>query len=83
MLTLDFEALAAQYGAARVLGTVGEGVLLGCDTVRKLACDAVIIPVVLGRNGEILDQGRETAAVHQGPGPRPVAARSPLHFPRV
>ena len=25
MLTLDFQALAAQYGAARVLGTVGRG----------------------------------------------------------
>ena len=66
MLTLDFETLAAQYGAARVLGTVGQGLLLGCDTVRKLACDAVIIPVVLGRNGEILDQGREQRLFTKG-----------------
>ena len=44
---------------ARALGTVAEGVLLGCDTVRKLACDAAIIPVVLGSDGAILNQGRE------------------------
>jgi hypothetical protein len=59
MLTLDFEALAAQYGAAPVLGTLAEGVLLGCDTIRKLACDAAIVPVVLGVDGAILNQGRE------------------------
>ena len=38
---------------------MAEGVLLGSDTVRKLACDAAIIPAVLGGDGEILDQGRE------------------------
>ena len=59
MLTLDFETLKAQYGAANVLGTLAEGTLLDCGTVRKLACDAAIIPMVLGRHGEILDQGRE------------------------
>ncbi len=59
MLTLDFATLKAQYGAATVLGTVADGVLLGCDTIRRLACDAAIIPVVLGGAGEILDQGRE------------------------
>src|SRR6478609_85956 len=59
MLTLDFATLKAQYGAARVLGTPADGVLLGGDTLRKLACDAAIIPVVLGGAGEILDQGRE------------------------
>ncbi len=66
MLTLDFETLAAQYGAAHVLGTLGEGTLLGCDTVRKLACDAAIIPVVLGSNGEILDLGREQRLFSKG-----------------
>ncbi len=59
VLTMDFEALNAQYGAAQAMGTLAEGVLLGCDTIRKLACDAAIIPVVLGVDGAILNQGRE------------------------
>ncbi len=83
MLTLDFATLAAQYGAARVLGTLADGVLLGCDTVRKLACDAAIIPVVLGARRGDPGPGPGTAAVHQGPDPRPVAPRPPLHVPRV
>ena len=32
---------------------------MGGDTARKLACDAAIIPAVLGSDGAILDQGRE------------------------
>jgi hypothetical protein len=66
MLTLDFETLKAQCGAAQVLGTLAEGVLLGCDTVRRLACDAAIVPVVLGKQGEILDQGREQRLFSKG-----------------
>src|SRR6478735_9844522 len=66
MLTLDFETLRAQCGAARVLGTVADGVLLGCDTIRRLACDAAIIPVVLGAAGQILDQGREQRLFSKG-----------------
>ncbi|MDQ2848443.1 MAG: HNH endonuclease, partial [Actinomycetota bacterium] len=34
------------------------GALLAPETVRTLACDAAIIPVVLGSDGEILDEGR-------------------------
>ena len=59
VLTMDYDALQAQLGAAATLGSVAEGCLLGADTVRKLACDAAIVPTVLGRDGEILDQGRE------------------------
>jgi hypothetical protein len=66
MLTIDFETLKAQCGAARVLGTLGDGTLLGCDTVRKLACDAGIIPVVVGGHGEILDVGREQRLFSKG-----------------
>jgi hypothetical protein len=45
-------------GAATVLGSLAAGELISPDTARKIACDAGIIPVVLGRDGEILDQGR-------------------------
>jgi len=59
MLTLDFDTLHTRYGAAKVVGTRADGVLLGCATLRRLACDAGIIPAVLGAGGAVLDQGRE------------------------
>jgi len=34
------------------------GDLLAPETVRRLACDASLIPMVLGTTGEILDVGR-------------------------
>ncbi|ALV42240.1 HNH endonuclease [Pseudarthrobacter sulfonivorans] len=33
---------------------------VAATTIRKIACDADIIPVLLGTHGEILDQGRKT-----------------------
>jgi hypothetical protein len=59
MVTVGFDDLAAQVGAATTVGSRAEGTLLSPATIRTLACDAGIIPVVLGRDGEILDQGRE------------------------
>ena len=49
----------AGFHAGTVLGTRAAGTLLASDTIRKLACDAGIVPLVLGTDGEILDQGRE------------------------
>ena len=34
------------------------GALLGPETVRKLACDAAVIPAVLDADGQVLDLGR-------------------------
>jgi hypothetical protein len=45
-------------GAAAVLGSRATGELLDPGTARRIACDAGIIPAVLGSRGEILDQGR-------------------------
>jgi len=59
MLTMGIDDLTARTGAGTVLGTRAAGAPIAPDTVRKLACDAAIIPVVLGAAGEILDQGRE------------------------
>src|SRR5205814_7443039 len=35
-----------------------DGTPISPDTVRRLACDAAIIPMVLGSRGEVLNQGR-------------------------
>jgi hypothetical protein len=57
-VTMDFHDLAGRVGAGAVTGTVAAGTLLGPDMVRRLACDALIIPTVLGANNEVLNVGR-------------------------
>jgi hypothetical protein len=44
-------------GRCRGAGLTPAGQLLTAETVRRLACDAQLVPVVLGSRGEILDQG--------------------------
>ncbi len=46
-----------QHGTGH--GTTDNGDILSPATVRHLACDAGIIPAVLGTNSELLDLGRE------------------------
>ncbi len=59
MVTMDFQDLASGLrGAGTAIGGSDTGTLLAPETVRKLACSAALIPVVLGTDGEILDQGR-------------------------
>ncbi|GAB3942085.1 HNH endonuclease signature motif containing protein [Micromonospora vulcania] len=40
-------------------GTLDTGLHLTPETVRRLACDAVILPAVLGSTGQVLDVGRQ------------------------
>jgi hypothetical protein len=40
------------------VGVAGDGTDLSAATIRRLACDAKIIPAVLGGQGEVLDVGR-------------------------
>ncbi|GAA2160065.1 hypothetical protein GCM10009845_07540 [Pedococcus bigeumensis] len=59
VVAMDWESLSSGIrGAGRTLGGSDAGIQLGPDTVRRLACDATIVPMVLGSGGEILDQGR-------------------------
>ncbi|MEV6964366.1 DUF222 domain-containing protein [Hamadaea sp. NPDC051192] len=53
-ITLPWAALQAKVGA----GLLDTGDLLTPETVRRLACDAKIIPAVLGGDGQVLDVGR-------------------------
>lgn len=57
-VTMDFRDLARQVGTGTVTADLGAGDLLTAATIRKIACDAGILPTVLGSKGEILDQGR-------------------------
>ncbi len=66
MLTMSYDDLAARVGAAMVIGSTQGGSLIAPETVRRLACDANVIPAVLGGRGEVLDQGRSTRLATPG-----------------
>src|SRR6266536_5186508 len=59
VLTLDYAKLAAEVGT----GTLDTGEHLPAGTVRRLACDAKIIPAVLGGPSQSLDLGRAQRTV--------------------
>src|SRR5882672_460007 len=55
VVTTDLEVLRAQIGTARL----DDGSLLSATEARLAACDAGILPAVLGGAGQVLDLGRE------------------------
>ncbi|MET8093843.1 DUF222 domain-containing protein [Micromonospora sp. NPDC005220] len=55
VVTTDYDGLTRQLGA----GTLDVGLRLTPDTVRRLACDAAVLPAVLGGAGQVLDAGRQ------------------------
>ena len=57
LVTLDHRTLKAGLDAHGV-GTTADGTDLPPGVLRRLACDAEIIPAVLGTHGEVLDVGR-------------------------
>jgi hypothetical protein len=65
IVTVDLATLRNQLstnpaGALSVGATLGSGWSIGPDTARRLACDAKVIPLVLGGPSEPLDVGRLT-----------------------
>ncbi|MFI6270084.1 HNH endonuclease signature motif containing protein [Micromonospora zamorensis] len=55
VVTTSFDTLAGQLGA----GALDTGLRLTPETVRRLACDAAILPTVLAGTGQVLDLGRQ------------------------
>ncbi|HEX7744613.1 MAG TPA: DUF222 domain-containing protein [Micromonosporaceae bacterium] len=55
VVTTSFDALVGQLASA----TLDTGQTLSAEAVRRLACDAGILPAVLGGNGQILDVSRQ------------------------
>ena len=54
VVTIGLDVL---QGRCRGAGLTMAGEILTTDTVRRMACDAQLIPAVLGTNAEVLDQG--------------------------
>jgi hypothetical protein len=46
-----------RVGAGEVLGGTQAGTLLSAEVVRRLACDAALVPTVLGSAGQVADVG--------------------------
>ena len=72
---------AAGFGVT--LGSVDRGSILAPETVRKLACDAGIIPALLGGRGEILEARRHGPDFHARSAQGPLAPGPALHLPRL
>ena len=63
VVTLDHHTLIARPRKPEESATTADGLDLPPDVVRRLACDAEIIPAVLGTHGEVLDVGRTRTTV--------------------
>jgi hypothetical protein len=55
VVTVGIDTLRRQVGAA----VLDDGSPLSATVARRLACDAAILPAVLGATGQVLDVGRE------------------------
>ncbi|WP_404386539.1 HNH endonuclease [Knoellia locipacati] len=53
-------------GCGQVLASRAQGTILAPAVVRRLACDADVLPVVLGSEGEVLDLGRAVRLFSRG-----------------
>jgi hypothetical protein len=59
IVTIDYDSLRRQVGA----GTFDDGSHLSPAAARRLACDAGIVPAVLGTASQVLDVGRQARLV--------------------
>lgn len=58
-VVVDYRTLAQGLHRSSVIRT-GTDIDLPIDTVRRMACEARIVPVVMGSSGVVLDMGRAT-----------------------
>ena len=65
LVTIGYDDLVTRTRPGTLLGGMTAGTLLGPETVRRLACDAGVIPVLLGSKGQILQLGSTTRAFTQ------------------
>ncbi|MFL6169823.1 MAG: DUF222 domain-containing protein, partial [Ornithinibacter sp.] len=57
-VTIALSDLQEMTGAGEVIGSTATGTLLSPGVLRRVACDAALVPHVLGTAGEDLDLGR-------------------------
>ncbi|MGL5819426.1 MAG: DUF222 domain-containing protein [Phycicoccus sp.] len=57
-VTIALADLEQRTGCGEVVGSVASGTVIAPESLRRIACDAALVPYVLGTDGEIVDQGR-------------------------
>ncbi|MGL5866848.1 MAG: HNH endonuclease [Dermatophilaceae bacterium] len=57
-VTIAVGDLERRTGCGEVIGSIASGTVIAPESLRRIACDAALIPYVLGSAGEIIDQGR-------------------------
>jgi hypothetical protein len=65
-LMAGLSGVAGTEGAGRVMGSRARQTMLAPSTVRQMACDADVVPVVLGADSEVADLGRVTRLFTRG-----------------
>ncbi|QGN57042.1 DUF222 domain-containing protein [Nostocoides sp. HKS02] len=73
----------AGLAGGEVVGGTQTGVVLGPETVRRVACDATVLPIVLGGGRRGAGLGSGAAVVHPGADEAVVVAGRRVHVPRV
>lgn len=63
VVTIDLDVLQGRLAGT---GLAMSGEVLSAEVVRRMACDAAVIPMVLGSHGEALDVGRRRRLVEKG-----------------
>jgi hypothetical protein len=63
VVTVDYDQLCNGLRAKRGAGVLDNGTQISPADVRRLACDAEILPVVLDTAGQVLDVGRERRSI--------------------
>ncbi len=80
LVMIDYDSLT---GASEAPGLTGHGDYLAAATARRLACNAGILPLVMGGNSQPLDLGRKRTLLHQGPEAGDRGAGPRLHQSRL
>jgi hypothetical protein len=62
VVILSYEDLLAKLEGAGIAATLADGTPVPASVARRMACDAGIIPLVLGGDSVPLDLGRTHAA---------------------
>jgi hypothetical protein len=59
-LTVDIDDLKNEVKAGTTIGGADAGTVLAPQTVRRIACDAGLLPTVMAGTGQVLDLGTTT-----------------------
>ncbi len=78
-ITMELDKLKTGLGA----GTLDTGTPMSAGQIRRLSCNAGLVPAVLGGRSVPLDLGRKTAPAHRGDADRDGHPGQGLHRGRL